>query len=97
MGLFDAVQRQRDIVEDCRAVFAKVGKMGEGGAGIVVSTKTLESAPYSWQSCEKSKEARVPRVALRRVIPVIRIKAKEKFKILYVVSRPNIQNWGSFN
>lgn len=84
MGFFNAIQRQRHVVKDCRAVLSKVGKMWEGRAGVVVSAKTLQSTPYSRKSRKKAKETRVPGVALRGVVPVIRIEAKEKFNILDV-------------
>ena len=86
IGLFDTVERQRDVVEYSRAVFSKIGKMGKGRPSIVVSTKALQGTPYPRECCEKSQETRVPRVALGRISPVIRIKAKEKLNILGVVS-----------
>lgn len=63
MGLFDTVQRQCDVVKDCRAVFSKIGKMGKRRSSIVVSTKALQSTPNSRKRREKSEETRVSRVA----------------------------------
>lgn len=56
--------------------------MGKDVAGIVVTADTLQCTPDAWEAREETEEARVCRVALCWVIPVVRVQTEEQFNIL---------------
>ena len=51
-------------------------------SGIIVTTQTLQASPYPRKRRKETKESRVARVALAGVVPVVGVKAEEKFDVL---------------
>lgn len=56
--------------------------MRECIACVVISSKTLQRTPYAREGREKSQNTRMARITLNRIVPVTRIQAEEKLKIL---------------
>lgn len=47
LGMVDAVNAESGIIRNCHSVFTAVDKMREYVSSIVVTTKTLQCAPYA--------------------------------------------------
>lgn len=60
--------------------------MREHVSRIGITSKTLQCTPYSRKAGEESKKARMCRVTLYRVLPIVSIEAEKEFNVLNIVS-----------
>jgi len=77
LALVVTPQTQAHVIEDGAHVFSKVGHVREETPRVGISAKTLKSTPDTGQSGEKSKDPRMRRITLRRVVPILGVEAEE--------------------
>ena len=71
------VHAQTNGAEYRHGVFATVNEVWKNVSGVMVTTNALESTPYGGKSCKKPQQPGTARVALRRIVPTVRVQAEE--------------------
>lgn len=78
----DSIDAECEIIQYSHAVFAAVDEVGKYVSRIVVTTNALQCTPDTGKCREESKKPRMCRVALRRIIPTVRVQTEKQLYIL---------------